>query len=159
VSRAADPSLSLVLMGEAEGFTCPVCEFSLWLPIASIGLSYLGLYNDARFPGRCILALEDHFEHWEDLDSSILHPLVDESQSAIQAIKTVTGSERVNLAVLGNTDGHIHFHLIPRYPLEEASPGRSPWNDPRPRSPMSEDQVDSLITSLRLALRGQRESV
>jgi diadenosine tetraphosphate (Ap4A) HIT family hydrolase len=145
-------------MGDANGFTCSVCGFSLWLPIESIGVSYLGLYNDARFPGRCILALKNHCEHWEDLNASVLHQLVDESQRVIQAIKGVTGSERVNLAVLGNTDGHIHFHLIPRFPLEESSPGRSPWNDPRPRSPMPEGQVDALIAGLRLALREHRES-
>ena len=112
-------------------FLCDVCGFELWQPVAELSVSVLGLYNDDRFPGRCILVLKDHREHWEDLDSGLLGEFASDSQRAVKAITTATGSIRVNLAILGNTDPHLHFHLIPRNPNIEPNPKKSPWNDPR----------------------------
>ncbi|CCH74688.1 hypothetical protein BN11_4700002 [Nostocoides australiense Ben110] len=42
---------------------CEVCGFTLWAPITKLQVSWVGLYNDARFPGRLLLSLDDHFEH------------------------------------------------------------------------------------------------
>lgn len=125
-------------------FACGVCGFSLWLPIAELEVSMLGLYSDRRFPGRCILALKDHAEHWDGLNHDLLHKFVDESQIAVGAIRKATGVERVNLAVLGNTDPHIHFHLIPRNPDSEPNPTKSPWNDPRKQEQLLTSDADRL---------------
>jgi len=38
-------------------YRCATCGFELHHPIATLSVSALGLYDDARFPGRCILAL------------------------------------------------------------------------------------------------------
>ena len=133
-------------------FQCEVCAFELWLPIGKLGVSTLGLYDDARFPGRCILVLDQHEEQWEDLDSALLYSFVDDSQRAIAAIKSVTSVVRVNLAVLGNTDSHVHFHLIPRFPETEELPHKSPWNDKRPVSKLAAERASDLVDALRLAV-------
>jgi len=49
-------------MGVTVGYECDQCRFDLWLPVASLFVSELGFYDDARFPGRCILAFRDHAE-------------------------------------------------------------------------------------------------
>ena len=115
-----------------EAFTCEVCGFRLWLPIAELNVSMLGLYSDRRFfPGRCLLALKEHAEHWEGLSHDLLHQFVDDSQIAIDAIRKATEVEHRESGDIGNTDPHVHFHLIPRYPESEPNPTKSPWNDPR----------------------------
>jgi diadenosine tetraphosphate (Ap4A) HIT family hydrolase len=129
-----------------QGFQCPICGFGLWHPIGALKVSHLGLYDDARFPGRCILSLNDHAEHWEELDPSLLHDFVDDSRTAISAIRGATGAQRVNLAVLGNTDPHIHFHLIPRSPSTEPNPMKSPWSDPRKQEQLPPGTVSELIS-------------
>jgi len=131
---------------------CEVCGFDLWKPIARLAVSTLGLYSDERFPGRCILALNEHHERWEHLDSELLHRLVDDSQIALRAIEAATGSARVNLAVLGNTDPHVHFHLIPRFPAVEPNPTKSPWDDPRPRRVLPAAREQELQQLIREAI-------
>jgi diadenosine tetraphosphate (Ap4A) HIT family hydrolase len=131
-----------------ESYSCATCDFALWNPVCQLDVSFLGVYNDARFPGRSILVLNKHIEHWEDVPSSLLNAYVADSQRAMKAISKLTGTPRVNLAVLGNTDSHVHFHLIPRYPHSEALPNKSPWNDPRPQTKMSSIAVAELVADL-----------
>jgi diadenosine tetraphosphate (Ap4A) HIT family hydrolase len=122
------------------------------MPIADLGASVLGLYDDGRFPGRCLLVLKEHREHWEDLQAPVLNSFVADSQRAMRAIRAVTGSSRVNLAVLGNTDAHVHSHLVPRFPDLELLPGKSPWNDPRPLFPLPPGEAERLIEGLAAAV-------
>lgn len=117
-------------------FRCNTCEFELFNPIAETKTSYLGLYDDARFPGRSILMLKEHYDNIEDVPAELSHSYLDEIKSVIVAMKEVLHVERVNMSILGNTISHVHAHLIPRYPIQEQFPHKSPWNDPRPHSPL-----------------------
>ena len=45
-----------------------------------------------------------------------------EIQQTMKVIKQATQTERVNLSILGDTISHIHAHLIPRFPQNEANP-------------------------------------
>jgi hypothetical protein len=107
------------------------CGFMLWNPIATSEFSRLGLYDDARFPGRCILRLNTHYDSFEELPADVLMSFMADIQSSMSAIRLATGAARVNVAILGNRDPHVHAHLIPRFPDEEQFPDCSPWNDLR----------------------------
>ena len=113
-------------------YECKECGFSLWNPIARLTVSTLGLYDDGRFPGRCLLVLNEHFSQWEVLDRGLMQPFIEDAQRAARAISRASGSPRVNFAILGNTEPHVHCHLIPRRSEGEPNPKKSPWNDPRP---------------------------
>lgn len=127
---------------------CEVCGFLLWEPIASSIYSKLGFYNDDRFPGRCILELSEHRDSFESLPMNSMLGFVRDIQIAIQAIRIVTGAKRVNVAILGNRDPHLHAHLIPRFPSQEEFPDCSPWNDPRSKGYLSGDEVTSMKQSI-----------
>ena len=128
---------------------CAECSFKLHDPIKSLTVSDMALYNDARFRGRSILALREHRDSWEDIEPELLHALMDDSQTAVRAIKKATGCERVNIAALSNTVSHVHLHLIPRFPGEEADPKRSPWRDPRPEAQMEDKKAAKLIIDIK----------
>lgn len=117
---------------------CETCGFSLWNPIKNLSTSSLSLYDDGRFPGRCILKLNLHYEALEDIPNLLLNQYMADVKEAVNLIKQVTGSLRVNIAILGNTVPHVHAHLIPRYPENEQYPGKSPWNDQRLLFPLPE---------------------
>jgi diadenosine tetraphosphate (Ap4A) HIT family hydrolase len=119
---------------------CKDCGFELWEPIAELSYSYLGLYNDARFPGRCILSLKEHWEDFSRLPYAQLCGFVSDAQQAAQAILKAIGERRINYAILGNTVPHVHFHIIPRYPEVEEQPNKAPWNDPRPLARLSNEE-------------------
>jgi diadenosine tetraphosphate (Ap4A) HIT family hydrolase len=128
-----------------EAARCLKCGFELWRPIASIHSSHLGLYSDARFPGRSILSLREHSEHFDLIDHDTLWNFMTDIQSSVTAIKHATKAPRVNVAVLGNQEGHVHAHLIPRKPVEEPNPDKAPWEDGRQKGPLPADEEERLM--------------
>lgn len=132
--------------------SCPTCGFKLWLPVARLQVATLGLYDDARFPGRALLVFDDHVEHLEDLPFERARAFFEDARTAARAIKLVASSPRVNYAILGNTEPHLHRHLIPRQPRSEPAPERPPWEDPRLRTPLGADGVTRFVERLRTAL-------
>jgi diadenosine tetraphosphate (Ap4A) HIT family hydrolase len=127
---------------------CAVCGFTLWSPIASLTASHLSLYDDARFPGRSILMLDTHEENLEDVEEELLFNFMKDIQVASKALKQATGSERVNVAILGNTVAHVHAHLIPRFPDMEEFPHSSPWNDQREKTALDTNIKTTLIAKI-----------
>lgn len=127
---------------------CDVCGFELWVPVKALEVSTLGIYNDDRFPGRSILALNEHESLLEELTEEELFAFMLDVQKAVRAIKKATGSNRVNVAVLGNRDPHVHAHLIPRYPANEAKPDSSPWDDPRVKEKLSDEEIQTIKARL-----------
>jgi diadenosine tetraphosphate (Ap4A) HIT family hydrolase len=134
-----------------DAFACETCGFDLWLPVAKLQVSHLGLYNDGRFPGRCILAFEDHEEHLDDLDSPFGLLFMLDIQKAGQAIRKATGCERLNYAILGNTEPHVHAHLIPRY-KDDPVITRPIWEHPDKKFKMSDSEVSDLIQKIKINL-------
>lgn len=123
---------------------CSTCGFELFNPVASLKLSDWGMYNDARFPGRSILSLRSHHSYEEEVPTATMRAFITEIQQVAKVIKTVTGCERVNIALLGNTVHHVHAHLIPRYPETEPNPHKSPWDDPREKKLLSTADLNDI---------------
>jgi diadenosine tetraphosphate (Ap4A) HIT family hydrolase len=74
-------------------------------------------------------------------------------QAAMTAIQITTGAARVNVAILGNRDSHVHAHLVPRFPEEEEFPDCSPWNDLRPKTSLIEMTKTKIKVSIFEALK------
>lgn len=129
-------------------YTCPKCGFDLWLPLVTLDVSTLGFYDDARFPGRCLLVLHDHHEELSDVDRGLLSRFVGDVQRAGRAIKAATEADRMNYAVLGNVVPHVHFHLIPRALTSDPIPRRPPWEHPLPVSPLPAGEVERLSSAI-----------
>lgn len=115
---------------------CGVCDFALWLPVARLSAATVGLYDDARFPGRLIVSAHEHFEHLDDMAPSELGEFMAGVQRACRALRSLEGVERVNVAILGNREPHVHAHLIPRRAGEPNS-GKAPWDGAAPRKTLN----------------------
>jgi len=102
-------------------YACKECGFNLWLPIGDkdncplLKTSYLGLYNDGRFPGRSLLVLDVHEEELALLSPLTLSEFMEDVQVAGRAIQKAVGALRMNYAILGNAVPHVHCHIIPRF--------------------------------------------
>lgn len=128
--------------------TCRDCGFDIWLPVAPLSVSTLGFYNDARWPGRCLLMLNRHAEHLEDIPPNEGSAFLRDIQIAGHAIKQASGAVRINYAILGNEVPHVHAHLIPRFGSTEALPTRPPWEDPRPSQELDDGDVQDWINKI-----------
>lgn len=134
---------------------CARCGFVLYRPVPAPGLSTsrVGMYEDARFPGRCIVVYRDHVEHLEALSEEELLAFKRDVVRVGSAVKRITGAARVNYAVLGNATPHLHAHVIPRTPGVEELATRSPWNDPRPLAELPPTDAARLTSQLARALQ------
>lgn len=139
-------------MQRGDKYVCDTCRFDIWHPVRHLDTSILGLYDDGRFPGRCILALKSHAEHYEQLDEKTWLDLSRDVQVAGRAIKAVTGAPRLNVAIMGNVAPHLHYHIFPRQPAKEPIPNRPPWEHPDPKRPLSPSRRAALIRSIASAL-------
>lgn len=134
-------------------YACDTCGFDLWSPIADVSqVSQLALYDDNRFPGRCLLAIRGHHEHFDQLPSELAAAFMKDVARSMTAIQKATGATRINIAILGNAVPHIHAHLIPRYPGNEDFPHDTPWKDPRPEEPLDAQLKATMVETLRAAL-------
>lgn len=129
-------------------YLCDVCSFELWLPIGRLDVSTLGLYDDARFPGRCLLVFHRHEEDLGTLSTVEAHQLMEDLRRAGRVILAVTKAPRMNYALLGNKEPHIHFHLIPRSTSDPVS-HLTPWHHPEPRRDLTADRRAKLLEEIR----------
>lgn len=133
-------------------YECASCGFDLWLPIASLSVSVLGFYDDARFPGRCILAFRDHAEELTELDDDAASAFMADARTAARAIHEATRCDRLNYAILGNTLPHLHWHLIPRTREGDPIPTRPPWEHPEPQTKLAASETERLVAAIRSQL-------
>ncbi|MEV5000374.1 HIT family protein [Nocardioides sp. LML1-1-1.1] len=110
--------------------------------------SSAGLYDDARFAGRLIVSLGQHFDHLDDVPEDLLARFMSDVSRASRTLRLVLSVDRVNVAVLGNQESHVHAHLIPRR-RTDADPTTAPWQDPRPRQRLASHEHSELVALLR----------
>lgn len=110
---------------------CETCGFELYTVIgATLVVSTLALYDDHRFPGRCILSLNPHYSDFQDVPEAIAQAFLADMRMAAHAIKKATQADRINYAILMNAEAHVHAHLIPRTYANDPVPRQAPWAHP-----------------------------
>ncbi|UXA15872.1 diadenosine tetraphosphatase (plasmid) [Mycobacterium sp. SMC-8] len=137
-------------MGSPDGrqAACATCGFALWTPIADLSVSRVGLYDDARFPGRLIVSLNEHVEHFDQADADVMASFIADLQVASVVLRKMGDVDRVNVAILGNKDPHVHAHVIPRR-VTDANFGVAPWEDADPHSKLIPGDRITIVDLLR----------
>jgi diadenosine tetraphosphate (Ap4A) HIT family hydrolase len=133
-------------------FRCAECGFELAHPIARLRATTLALYDDARFPGRCVLALDAHATAIEELPLDVAGALARDVRDAALAVRAAVGAPRINYAAFGNVVPHVHVHVIPRHGPWDAAPLRTAWDHPAPESPLEPAAAQRLAGAIRAAL-------
>lgn len=99
-----------------------------------------------------MLVLDDHHEHFEALPPDLARRFMSDVAHAARAIRSVTGSARLNYAMLGNQVAHLHMHVMPRGGPGDSNPRVSPWELAEPEAPLADAVRDDLIRRMRDAL-------
>lgn len=131
---------------------CPVCGFAQARPIARLRVATLALYDDARFPGRTVLVLDEHATLLEDLPLDRARDLALDARDAALAVRAAAGATRINYAAFGNVVPHVHVHLVPRHGPWDTAPRATPWDHPEPERPLAPAEAERLVASIRAAL-------
>jgi ATP adenylyltransferase len=128
----------------------------LW--IAELTVSTLYLYRDQRFRGYCILS----FSPWdatslESLTDEEYHQFAQDLRTASKAVRSACQPDHMNYELLGNSNPHLHWHVVPRYKTDPRW-GQPIWEGwPRNefklnRCTLKENEYTDLIHAIQQAL-------
>jgi diadenosine tetraphosphate (Ap4A) HIT family hydrolase len=120
------------------------------LPVTALAVSDLRLMDDARFPWLLLVPRRTGLAEIIDLDAAGRALLFDEIIAVSEALKTVTGCHKLNVAALGNVVRQLHVHVIARFETDAAWP-RPVWGVGE-RVAYEAASRDSLIARIRAAL-------
>ena len=91
--------------------------------VADWGLSRVLLMNDARYPWLILVPRVAGAVEIFDLFHTDRTTLMEEIARAAQALKTISGAQKINVGALGNLLPQLHVHVVARSPGDAAWPG------------------------------------
>lgn len=101
--------------------TCPYCSRGKLL--SAFGYlafktetSLVIVFKEQSKPGRMIVAYRnDHIAELKDLDDKERNAFMKDVADVAKCIDYVYHPDRINYGAYGDTLGHLHFHLVPKY--------------------------------------------
>ena len=73
----------------------------------------LYLFKDQAHKGRCALALKNHRKELCECEPEELSAFARDLARASGAVKELWGCDKINLGSFGDTNPHLHFHIVP----------------------------------------------
>lgn len=118
--------------------------------VLSLPLSELRLMNDARFAWLIMVPRRADLAELIDLSMADRALLMEEIATVSQALKAVTGCDKLNVATLGNAVRQLHIHVVARFTSDTAWPGPV-WGSGKAVDYQAEDR-HRLVDLIRAAL-------
>jgi diadenosine tetraphosphate (Ap4A) HIT family hydrolase len=107
------------------------------------------LMDDARFPWLVLVPRRAGRVELDDLDETDNARLMHEIRRAMEALRGVTGCDKINVGALGNIVRQLHVHVVARRETDPAWPGPVWGHGPAQR--YAPEARDGLIARLRSA--------
>lgn len=120
------------------------------LPLVELELCTVRLMNDANFPWLLMVPKRPDLVELTDLAPREQYELMDEIHDISEALKSVTGCDKLNVAMLGNQVRQLHVHVVARFESDAAWPGPI-WGKVEPK-PYGEADASALTKKLTAAL-------
>jgi diadenosine tetraphosphate (Ap4A) HIT family hydrolase len=124
--------------------------------IAELNSCYVILGDQQFYRGYCVLFAKTHATELYLMPADAARALSDEMRLCAEAIAKVVKPWKMNYECLGNSEPHVHWHLLPRYENDELRRGPI-WLRPESerKVPLEEKDRRALMESIRrqLALR------
>ncbi len=102
-----DPQCAYCVQGEkVAAFAYPICEMNT---------GFLYVFKEQSKRGRCVLAHKKHVSELIDLTDAERNDFFADVAAVSRAIHKAFHPDKVNYGAYGDTGGHLHFHLVPKY--------------------------------------------
>ena len=118
--------------------------------ICDLDASVLVLFKEQSHPGRCIVAYKDHASEMVELTDEERNAFFADVNRVAKAIHAAFHPDKINYGAYGDTSGHMHFHLVPKYK------DQAEWNGIFQMNPgkvfLSQAEYDDIIAKLKANL-------
>ena len=121
---------------------------SLMFPVGEMTGGVLYLFKDQTHKGRCVLALKNHRKEIFECDPQELANFTTDLARATQAVKDLWGCDKINIGSYGDTNPHLHFHIVPKYEGGAEFGGSLQNSYPEPTF-LSDGEYQEMITALK----------
>lgn len=133
---------------------CPYCQEGEYL--AKFGVkafetetSLVIVFKDQAYKGRCIVAYKkSHVAEICDLDEKERIAFLNDVSDVAKAIHKAYNPDRVDYGAFGDTLGHLHFHLVPKYVGKEDWGGMFKMNHGA-ESYASDAEINEVINNIK----------
>ena len=85
------------------------------IKICEMDNALLYLFKEQSHKGRCICATKSHVSDITKLSDEERNGYFADMAKAVAAITKAFQPDKVNIGAYGDTAGHTHFHLVPKY--------------------------------------------
>ena len=83
--------------------------------ICELDASVVVLFKEQSNPGRCIVAFKDHKSELTELTDDERNAFFADVSRVAKAIHAIFHPNKINYGAFGDSSGHMHFHLVPKY--------------------------------------------
>jgi diadenosine tetraphosphate (Ap4A) HIT family hydrolase len=124
--------------------------------VKELSTGYVVLADHQRYPGYTIFLCKMHVEELHQLPNDFRIKHLEEMSIVAEAAYNAFNADKMNHAMLGNLDRHVHWHLIPR--MKGDLPENAPiWSLPKEELfkdcyRPSEDELSKMIMKLNYEL-------
>lgn len=88
---------------------------ALMIEVGKMKAGTLYLFKDQVHKGRCVLAFGEHVRELYECSEQARHDYMDDVAAASKAISELWGCTKINIGSYGDTNPHLHFHIVPKY--------------------------------------------
>jgi len=121
-----------------DAFGIKICELSQ---------SKVYLFKEQSHKGRVIVAHKKHVSEIVDLTKDEREEFIEDIAKVSKAIHKAFSPQKVNYGAYGDTGGHLHFHLVPKYEDEFEWGGVFAMNPQRVT--LSDSEYDEIIQKIK----------
>lgn len=88
---------------------------SIMYKVGEMSGGTLYLFRDQSHKGRCVVACNEHVKELCELTAEQCAALMADVAKVEVAIKKLWNPTKINLGSFGDTNPHLHFHVVPKY--------------------------------------------
>ena len=123
-------------------------SFIMDLPSAKV---YLWTKN-SDYPGRCIVALDNHKTEIFYLETKERHDFFDSVSIVAKAMKNSTKAGKINYGIFGDEVSHLHVHVVPK--IKDGKDWNKYFTVTRDdyNEPMTPEQIEKWTKKLKLEI-------
>ena len=120
------------------------------IKICDLKVSQLILFKEQSKPGRVIVAYKDHVSEMISISKEERDLFMDDVCKAANALHKAFSPKKVNYGAYGDTGGHLHMHLVPKYEGGDEWGGTFQMNPDKVH--LSEEEYAEMIEKIKAAL-------